>query len=193
MDGGGRHSDFPICSEKGVPFQMLKHSPRPAAMALAVPDEEKMSEANRRQVQEASASVPRPGFQDSIGEKGTGRLTAARSPPCTSDSVAGRIVVLRNVGFREIIFSVNCFIAVMLSLFIAFRLELKNPWWAMITVYLTSQTLSGAMRAKAVSAPDQHTALGEAIKVFQVPTDWQTRVIVARPKTGWLRRLRPDG
>jgi uncharacterized membrane protein YccC len=59
-------------------------------------------------------------------------------------------VVFRNVGFREIIFSVNCFIAVMLSLFIAFRLELKNPWWAMITVYLTSQTLSGAMRAKAV-------------------------------------------
>jgi len=38
----------------------------------------------------------------------------------------------------------------MVSLFIAFRLELKNPWWAMITVYLTSQTLSGAMRAKAV-------------------------------------------
>ncbi len=58
--------------------------------------------------------------------------------------------MFRNVGFREIIFSVNCFIAVMLSLFIAFRLELKNPWWAMITVYLTSQTLSGAMRAKAV-------------------------------------------
>jgi uncharacterized membrane protein YccC len=58
--------------------------------------------------------------------------------------------VLRNIGFREIIFSVNCFIAVMLSLFVAFRLELKNPWWAMLTVYLTSQTLSGAMRAKAV-------------------------------------------
>ncbi len=58
--------------------------------------------------------------------------------------------MFRNIGFREIIFSVNCFIAVMLSLFIAFRLELKNPWWAMITVYLTSQPLSGAMRAKAV-------------------------------------------
>jgi len=29
LDGGRRHSDFPICSEKGVPFQMLKHSPRP--------------------------------------------------------------------------------------------------------------------------------------------------------------------
>ena len=56
----------------------------------------------------------------------------------------------KNVGFREIIFSVNCFIAVMLALYIAFRLELKNPWWAMVTVYLTSQPLSGALRARAV-------------------------------------------
>jgi uncharacterized membrane protein YccC len=58
--------------------------------------------------------------------------------------------VLKNVGFREIIFSVNCFIAVMLALFIAFRLSFANPWWAMVTVYLTSQPLSGALRAKAV-------------------------------------------
>ena len=64
------------------------------AMALAMPDEDKMSEANRRQVQEAlhglgyyngpvdaifgpltRASIRR--FQDSIGEKETGLLTAA--------------------------------------------------------------------------------------------------------------------
>jgi uncharacterized membrane protein YccC len=58
--------------------------------------------------------------------------------------------VLKNVGFRQIIFSVNCFIAVMLALFIAFRLNFTNPWWAMIMVYLTSQPLSGTLRAKAV-------------------------------------------
>ena len=56
----------------------------------------------------------------------------------------------KNAGFRAIIFSVNCFIAVMLALFIAFRLNFTNPWWAMIMVYLTSQPLSGTMRAKAV-------------------------------------------
>jgi hypothetical protein len=43
-----------------------------------------------------------------------------------------------------------------------------------------------------VTAPDERKALAEAIKVFQVPTDWQTRVVVARLKTGWLRRLRAD-
>jgi len=58
--------------------------------------------------------------------------------------------MLKKVGFREIIFSVNCFIAVMLALFIAFRLNFTNPWWAMLMVYLTSQPLSGTLRAKAV-------------------------------------------
>src|SRR5262245_22019230 len=62
----------------------------------------------------------------------------------------GRSPVLKNVGFREVVFSVNCFIAAMLALFIAFRLNFSNPWWAMLTVYLTSQPLSGALRAKAV-------------------------------------------
>ena len=57
----------------------------------------------------------------------------------------------KNVGFREVVFSVNCFIAVMLALWVAFRFELKNPWWAMVTVYLTSQPLlTGTLRAKAV-------------------------------------------
>jgi uncharacterized membrane protein YccC len=55
----------------------------------------------------------------------------------------------QGVGLRAVIFSVNCFIATMLALFIAFRPDLKNPWWAMVTVYLTSQPLSGALRARA--------------------------------------------
>ncbi len=58
--------------------------------------------------------------------------------------------MLKNVGFRAIIFSLNCYIAVLLALYIAFRLDFRNPWWAMVTVYLTSQPLSGALRAKAV-------------------------------------------
>jgi peptidoglycan hydrolase-like protein with peptidoglycan-binding domain len=88
------------------PSQATAPPPPSAAMALAVPDEEKMSEANRRQVQEAlhhsdfydgpidgifgpltRAAIRR--FQDSIGEKGTGRLTAAD---------AGRLVSVTGLG-----------------------------------------------------------------------------------------------
>jgi uncharacterized membrane protein YccC len=57
--------------------------------------------------------------------------------------------MIKAAVFRPIIFSVNCFIATILTLFIAFSLDLKSPGWAMTTVYLTSQPLSGVMRAKA--------------------------------------------
>ena len=54
------------------------------------------------------------------------------------------------MSIRPIIFSVNCYIATILTMFIAFSLDLKSPGWAMTTVYLTSQPLSGVLRAKAV-------------------------------------------
>src|SRR6202140_2283475 len=57
--------------------------------------------------------------------------------------------MIRNIGVRPIIFSVNCYIATILTMFVAFSLDLKSPGWAMTTVYLTSQPLSGPMRAKA--------------------------------------------
>jgi peptidoglycan hydrolase-like protein with peptidoglycan-binding domain len=76
--------------------QVKSEKPPSAAMASAMPDEDKMSETNRRQVQEAlhgmgyydgsvdgifgpltRTSIRR--FQDSIGEEQTGRLTAAQA------------------------------------------------------------------------------------------------------------------
>src|SRR5262249_28891981 len=58
--------------------------------------------------------------------------------------------LISNIGIRPIIFSVNCYIATILALFISFSLDLKSPAWAMLTVYLTSQPLSGALRGKAI-------------------------------------------
>ena len=47
------------------------------------------------------------------------------------------------------IFSINSFAAAMLALFIAFSIDLPRPYWAMLTVYITVQPLSGALRSKA--------------------------------------------
>ena len=58
--------------------------------------------------------------------------------------------MIRSIGARPIIFSVNCYVATILTMFVAFRLDLQSPGWAMTTVYLTSQPLSGTLRAKAV-------------------------------------------
>jgi uncharacterized membrane protein YccC len=76
--------------------------------------------------------------------------------------------VTKSFGFREVVFSVNCFIAAMLALWIAFRLDLRNPWWAMVTVYLTSQPLSGVLRARAVYRV-VGTLLGAIAMVVIVP------------------------
>jgi uncharacterized membrane protein YccC len=58
--------------------------------------------------------------------------------------------MIRCIEIRPIIFSVNCYIATILALFVSFSLDLNSPAWAMITVYLTSQPLSGVLRAKAL-------------------------------------------
>src|SRR5215472_7258999 len=77
-----------------------------------------------------------------------GHLAKKRPPLGPDGSWMARLV--RNIGIRPIIFSINCYIATILALFIAFSLDLKTPAWAMLTVYLTSQPLSGALRGKAV-------------------------------------------
>src|SRR5271154_6940065 len=76
--------------------------------------------------------------------------------------------MLKAVWFRPVIFSINCYIATILTMFIAFSLDLKSPGWAMTTVYLTSQPLSGAMRAKAVYRAIG-TFVGAAAMVAIVP------------------------
>src|SRR5579859_1669642 len=48
------------------------------------------------------------------------------------------------------LFSVNCFAAAALALTIGFGLDLPRPYWAVLTVYITSQPLSGGVRSKAL-------------------------------------------
>src|SRR5262249_1171741 len=74
----------------------------------------------------------------------------AKKKPLDRPDGSGVAKLVWDIGLRPIIFSINCYIATILALFIAFSLDLKTPAWAMLTVYLTSQPLSGALRAKAV-------------------------------------------
>ena len=76
--------------------------------------------------------------------------------------------MINDAGVRPIIFSINCWIATVLALLIAFSLDLKSPGWAMTTVYLTSQPLSGVLRAKAVYRTIG-TFIGGAAMVAIVP------------------------
>ena len=48
----------------------------------------------------------------------------------------------------EVLFSIKAFIAAMAAMWIAMRLGLDRPYWAVITSYITAQPLAGAVKSK---------------------------------------------
>ncbi|MGA7812559.1 FUSC family protein, partial [Caballeronia sp.] len=69
---------------------------------------------------------------------------------------------------RDWLFSVKTFAASMLALYIALRLELPRPYWAMATVYIVSNPFVGATRSKALYRT-LGTLIGAAAAVLFVP------------------------
>src|SRR5260370_6264249 len=53
------------------------------------------------------------------------------------------------VRHADVVFSLKTFAAAMLALVIAIGMDLPRPYWAMATVYVTSQPLAGATSSKA--------------------------------------------
>lgn len=86
---------------------------------------------------------------------------------------------------RSAVFSLNCFAAAMLALFIAFSLGLPRPYWAMMTVYITSNPLSGAVRSKAVYRL-AGTLAGAAAAVAMVPPLVDRPLILSLALAGWV-------
>ena len=71
-------------------------------------------------------------------------------------------------GLRDWLFSVKTFAGAMLALWVAFRLNLDRPYWAMATAYIVAQPLSGAMRSKAAYRFGG-TVLGATAALILVP------------------------
>ncbi|MGU3316615.1 FUSC family protein [Sphingomonas sp. M6A6_1c] len=89
------------------------------------------------------------------------------------------------IGLRETVFSINCFAAAMLALFVSFSLGLERPFWAMATVYITSQPLSGAVRSKAVFRL-AGTAVGGIVTVLLVPALVNAPVLLSLALALWV-------
>ncbi|MGU3492870.1 FUSC family protein [Xanthobacteraceae bacterium A53D] len=68
----------------------------------------------------------------------------------------------------DLVFSLKTFAAAMLALFIALRFGLEKPYWAMGTVYIVSQPLSGALTSKSVYRVCG-TLIGAVFSVILVP------------------------
>jgi uncharacterized membrane protein YccC len=72
------------------------------------------------------------------------------------------------INRQTLLFSINCFAAAMLALYVAFSLGLPRPYWAMTTAYIVAHPLSGAVRSKALYRMGG-TMLGGAAAVVMVP------------------------
>jgi uncharacterized membrane protein YccC len=89
------------------------------------------------------------------------------------------------IGKAELIFSVNTFLAAMLALYISFAAGLDRPFWAMLTVYITSQPLVGAVRSKAVYRLCG-TIVGAAMTVVIVPTFVNEPIVLTGVLSLWV-------
>ena len=68
----------------------------------------------------------------------------------------------------EMLFSLKCFIASMLALYVALAAGLPRPFWAMMTAYIVASPFSGAVRSKALFRVCG-TLIGCAATIIMVP------------------------
>jgi uncharacterized membrane protein YccC len=87
--------------------------------------------------------------------------------------------------FRDWIFSVKTFSAAMLALYIALKLELPRPYWAMATVYIVSNPFVGATTSKALYRT-LGTMLGAAASVVLVPPLVGTPYLLSAAIALWM-------
>jgi uncharacterized membrane protein YccC len=93
--------------------------------------------------------------------------------------------MLRMPRLDEWAFSLRSFAAAMLALYIAFSLDLPRPYWAMGTVYIVSQTFSGAMRAKALWRL-VGTIGGGIFAILTLPNLVDAPLLLSLVMSGWI-------
>lgn len=84
-----------------------------------------------------------------------------------------------------LIFSTNSFIAAALALLVGFSAGLPRPYWAMLTVYVVAQPLTGALRSKAVFRV-LGTILGGIAAVALVPPLVNAPELLALALAAWV-------
>ena len=86
---------------------------------------------------------------------------------------------------EAVLFSVKCFIAAMLAYYIALRIGLTRPYWAVTTSYIVAQPLAGAVLSKALFRL-LGTLLGATAAVALVPTFVNEPVVLSFALALWL-------
>ena len=90
--------------------------------------------------------------------------------------------------FRSVVYAANTTGAALLALSVAFAFDLQNPWWAALTVFITSQPLAAA--AGAVVARARYriagTVLGMAASLVMIPAFASSPELLITAIATWL-------
>src|SRR6201995_466421 len=88
-------------------------------------------------------------------------------------------------SLRDWTFSAKTFVSAMLALWIALRMGLDRPYWAMATVYIVAQPLTGAMRSKAAYRFGG-TLLGAVACIALIPNLVDAPVLLVAALSLWV-------
>ena len=88
-------------------------------------------------------------------------------------------------SWRDWIFSAKTFASAMLALWIALRMGLDRPYWAMATAYIVAQPLTGAMRSKAAYR-FYGTLLGAVACLVLIPNLVDAPVLLIAALSLWI-------
>ncbi len=86
---------------------------------------------------------------------------------------------------RGLIFAFNCYLAVVMALFVAYSLNLTNPVWAVLTVFITSQPFAGAIWSKALYRV-MGTLIGAAAALVIIPNFVNTPILLVCVMASWV-------
>jgi uncharacterized membrane protein YccC len=86
---------------------------------------------------------------------------------------------------EAVLFSAKCFLAAMLAYYVALRIGLNRPFWAVVTSYIIAQPLAGAVLSKAVFRLIG-TVLGATAAVLLVPTFVNAPAVLSLALSLWL-------
>jgi uncharacterized membrane protein YccC len=88
-------------------------------------------------------------------------------------------------SWRDWLFSAKTFAGAMLALWIALRMGLDRPYWAMATAYIVAQPLAGAMRSKAAYR-FYGTMLGAVVCLALIPNLVDAPVLLIAALSLWI-------
>lgn len=92
---------------------------------------------------------------------------------------------MKGLGMWSWVFSLKTYAALLLTLFIAFSLDLERPYWAALTVYIVAQPLSGALRSKALYRM-LGTVLGILAGVVLIPNLVNMPEVLSLALASWI-------